>query len=337
MRRLQSPLVVSSAKCWAKRGLNLGLCGLLSSCATDHEFEQGLRDSETGQGDDTSQESNDDDDTKVQSGQSDNKDTSTKKDEDQHDDSSSEQEPPAKPDPKAQLAELIENYCDLGSTSCYLMDEIENELLPDKGEADLSINPKDSKIVDPNLSSYPFKKALQLVRGGQPESMKRFTLPERGIMGFDVWIKPNSTGTQTRWNAVAIDGFLSLQTLGPDRMACTYKVGLSPTLPLIPKAEVLKAAIEFPKDKFVHVACAYDGNNVSLWINGVENKGPRHDRVILPETSRYLLNWSSALQTPFDGQMGPFRIWHDIPTMSKEIRKLHQLLAVRDLEEQANE
>lgn len=320
----QPSLIASIAIRWLTRALVAGICTGFSACASKQQFDQGLTESDTGADTSSVQGPSNTAPGSVQdSGGSAVHEIDATKGL-----TGDQAVPTAELSLEERLQEILTNYCDAGPVSCYLMDKTENKLLLDRGPADLSINPQDSKIVDPGLSSYLFDSALQVVRGERPESLKTFTLPEHGIVGFDVWIKPNSTSTNTRWNAIALDGFLSIQTLGPEILACKYNVGLSPTFPLIPKVETLQAKIEFPKDEFVHVGCAYDGSNVSLWINGVEHQGPKHDRVLLPETSRYLLNWSSAFQTPFDGQLGPLRVWHDIPTMRARLRGLHQLLSV---------
>lgn len=307
----------------------LGLCGLLSACASERVFELGLRDSESGASDASIPGSSTDSDEVDTGGRQDDS-SQGQESSGQSDASDSQERPPAKKSPKKQLEDLLKAYCNAGSTSCFMMDELDNKLLVDRGDGDLPIDPQDSKIVEPNLQSYLFDRAIQVVQGKRPESIERFTMPKLGIIGFDVWVKPNSTSKITRWNAVALDGFLSLQTLSSDVVACKYNVSAAPYLPLIPKPEVLRAAVKFPKDRFVHVACAYDGNNVSLWIDGVEYKGPRHSRVLLPKSSKYLLNWDSALQIPYDGQLGPLRIWQDIPAMREQIRTLHQLLASLD-------
>lgn len=305
------------------RSTVLGLSGLLCACGSNQEIDQGLRDSDADadpEASGTTSRASEPTNSQANSGPS-------ATDEDSKTDTS---DTTTKEDPEQLLATLLDNYCEAGSVSCYMMDELDNKLLVDQGELNLPINPQDSKLVAPDLQSYLFDSALQLVRGYRPESIETFTLPKDGIIGFDLWLKPNSTSTQTRWNAFALDGFLSLQTLEAGMVACKYNVGLSPTFPAIPKPEVIRAPVSFPKDEFVHLACSFDGNNVSLWINGVENRGPKHDRVILPENSRYLLNWSSALQVPFDGQMGPVRVWHDLSAMREQIRRLHQLLFIVD-------
>lgn len=300
---------------------------MLSACASNQEFDQGLPDTETGQ-----------DNKELDASTGDDEGDATEPEADS--DGAPEPEPAGTdpqddiPDPqelRRLLDEHLASYCDLGSVSCYRMDELENQLLIDQGSIGLSINPQDSKLVNPDLDAYPFETALQIVQGYlRPQGLKTFTLPDQGIIGFDLWLKPNSASLQTRWNAFALDGFLSIQTISDGVIACKYNVGISPTFPTLPKPELVEAIVEFPKHEFVHVGCSYDGNNVSVWVNGVENKGPKHNRVILPETSRYLLNWSSAFQTPFDGQVGPVRVWHDIPTMRAQVRRLHQLLSVVD-------
>lgn len=321
MHRPEPSLALSAGFRWTKPAIVLGFVAHLSACAADRNFDQGKESSTTSptQEDEVGTAS----EPKLGSGAQGTTDAS------QGDLSTQDQAtPPSGPDPKKLLQEHLASYCDSGSVSCFMMDELDNQLLVDQGQAKLPINPHDSKLVVPNLDSYLFDSALQVVLGERPESIKTFKLPENGIIGFDVWLKPNRTSSTTRWNAVAMDGFLSIQTVAPNTLACKYNVGLSNSFPLIPKPELIKASVEFPENDFVHVGCAWDGSNVSLWLDGVEFKGPKHDRVILPTSSRYLLNWKSAFQTPFDGLLGPLRVWHDIPTMRSQLRSLHHLLAI---------
>lgn len=333
MQRLPSSTILSVALGWATRIGGLGLGMLVSSCVLDREFEQGLDESQSGQKNNevevTSQESDDPADQMV-TGAHDQAEVQPSGQSPTSPDQSPQNNLPTAQDFRKTLAEMLQNYCEAGSVSCYLMNEIDQGILEDHGSSELQIESKKCEVVSPKLSSYLFGSALQVVPGkdvDRPESIEVFQLPETGIIGFDVWLKPNADNPTPRWNAVALDGFLSLQTVDSNVLACKYNVAINPTFFFIPRPELLKVTVEFPKDEFVHVACAYDGTNVSLWVNGTEYKGPRHDRVIIPDASRYLLHWSSLNQTPFDGQLGPLRFWHDIPAMREEIQKFHQVLS----------
>lgn len=326
MRRLSPHIVPRKATRWMLLVRFMGLFAF-SSCASDSNFDIG--DSETETETETKSDVADEDSQTNAPKQSAT--TGPNETQKQPEDSTTQPAPPpSKQELRVTLDKRLDSYCQAGSVSCFLMNKMDEGLLSDVNNTKLQIHPQKSEIVSPDLSSYLFESALQVVPGTRPQSLETFTLPERGIIGFDVWIRPNSADTNPRWNAIALDGFLSLQTVDPNILACKYNVGLSPTFPWIPKPELLKVPVSFPKDKFVHVACAYDGSNVSLWVNGTEHKGPRHSRVILPTSSRYLLNWSSVAQTPFDGQLGPLRFWHDIETMRQELRNFHQILSAID-------
>lgn len=227
------------------------------------------------------------------------------------------------------LRRLLAEYCNTGALSCFMMDSIEDGKMRDRGRLGLDIHTEKSTVVATQAKRYPFSFALQLHEDPRPQSDKEVPLPKNGIVGFDVWIKPNSPGN-TGWNAVGLEGFLSLRKIAPGYIECAYNVGLSGDLPTIPRPVSLSVPFDFPPDRFVHVGCALHGQNVSMWIDGIEHLGPQRNRLLLPKSSSYLLNWKSAFESPFTGQLGPMRVWHDTELMTSEIRRLHLLLPTID-------
>lgn len=221
--------------------------------------------------------------------------------------SSTTESTPVDPDELAAQA-----YCQHGSIACYPMISVEGDRFKDYGKQGRHFPATGLSTVEVKQANYPLPRAVDASPQGKYQTLENYTVLSTGVVGFDIWLKPIRTDSKN-WTAFAIDKYISLIRMDNTELRCAFE-GSS-------QLRILDRAFA-PKDgEFHHVACAFDGTEKIMWVDGFIDRKSSFVPTSWPPTTPFIFGWKSVLENPFDGFIGAIRVWEDIEAMKAEIRR----------------